>query len=96
MTKRQTDLSIIVPTRDDEKLIGLVLDRVAETARGLGCEFEIIVADAGSADRTREIASEKGADSYDSVFICVIRVPFFCFGCIVYAVLCLIRPILES
>ena len=61
MTERQTELSIIIPTRDDEKMIGTVLDRVAETVRGLGCDFEIVVADTGSTDRTREVAREKGA-----------------------------------
>jgi dolichol-phosphate mannosyltransferase len=55
------DLSIVIPVRDDEGLIGAVLQRLDEAARRLGCAFEIIVADAGSIDRTREIAEEQGA-----------------------------------
>ncbi|MBI4831838.1 MAG: methyltransferase domain-containing protein, partial [Candidatus Lindowbacteria bacterium] len=42
-------------------LIGDVLDRVRETASGLRCPFEITVIDAGSSDRSREIARRKGA-----------------------------------
>jgi glycosyltransferase involved in cell wall biosynthesis len=62
MNERRPDLSIIIPTRNDERLIGSVLDRVIETVRGLGCDFEIVVADSGSTDHTREIARDKGAN----------------------------------
>ncbi len=55
------DLSIVIPARDDEALIGAVLSRVRETAESLGCDYEIIVVDSGSTDRTREIAEENGA-----------------------------------
>jgi dolichol-phosphate mannosyltransferase len=61
MTESRPELSIIVPARDDEELIGSVLERVREAAEGLGCDYEIIVADSGSTDRTRDISEEKGA-----------------------------------
>lgn len=51
----------MIPAYNDESLIGAVLDRVGEAAKDLGVAFEIIVADAGSTDRTREIAAGRGA-----------------------------------
>ena len=48
-------LSIIIPTLDEERHIGRALDSV----RGLG--GEMIVADGGSRDRTREVAARCGA-----------------------------------
>jgi len=61
MNERRTELSVAIPTHDDEGLIGSVLDRVREAVERLGCTFEIIVVDTDSSDRTREIAKEKGA-----------------------------------
>ena len=61
MMQNQTELSIIIPTRNDERLIGDVLDRAREAAGGLGCSFEIVVVDAGSTDRTAQIAEDRGA-----------------------------------
>jgi dolichol-phosphate mannosyltransferase len=61
MNERRPELSIIIPACNEERLIGLVLDRIAETVRGLGCEFEIIVVDVGSTDHTTQISREKGA-----------------------------------
>src|SRR5436190_23359848 len=36
-------------------------DRIAEAIASIGCCDEVIVVDAGSIDRTREIAAERGA-----------------------------------
>lgn len=52
-------VSVIIPTMNEEKSIGLVIDEV-KTALG-GRPHEILVVDTNSKDRTREIASEKGA-----------------------------------
>jgi glycosyltransferase involved in cell wall biosynthesis len=52
-------LSIIIPTKNEEKLLPLLLDSIKKNP--LSREYEIIVADAGSCDRTREIAQEYGA-----------------------------------
>ena len=51
-------LSIIIPTKNEEKLLPLLLDSIKKQT--LRCEFEIIVADGGSVDRTRGIAKEYG------------------------------------
>ena len=57
-------ISIIIPAFNEEKLIGLSLEAMAEasTAFGrLGWEAETIVCDNNSTDRTAEIARDSGA-----------------------------------
>ncbi len=55
-------LSVCIIAKDEEKMIGECLDSVASVAD------EIILLDTGSRDRTREIAHEKGAAVYQSVW----------------------------
>ena len=49
---------IVVPALDEERLLPLMLNSVRKQDFQ---DYEIIVADAGSTDRTREIAAEAGA-----------------------------------
>lgn len=51
-------LSIIIPTKNEEKLLPRLLDSIK--AQDF-TSYEIIVADAGSTDKTREIAASYGA-----------------------------------
>jgi hypothetical protein len=52
-------VSVIIPTMNEEKSIGMVID---EVKKALGERpHEIIVVDTASRDRTREIATERGA-----------------------------------
>lgn len=53
------DISVIIPTMNEERSIGQVIDSVHQALRGL--EHEVLVVDTDSRDRTREIAREKGA-----------------------------------
>lgn len=46
------DISVIIPTLNEEKYIGALISRLTNTNT---CELEIFVCDAGSSDRTREI-----------------------------------------
>jgi len=57
MNKNRTMLSIIIPTYNEEKYIGRLLDSIKKSK---DIEYEIIVADANSKDRTREIAKSFG------------------------------------
>lgn len=57
-------LSVIIPTMNEEKSIGLVIEEV-KAALGNSRPFEILVVDTDSKDRTREIAAEKGARVID-------------------------------
>lgn len=52
-------LSIVIPTLNEEKNITRLLGQI--TSQEIGDDFEIIVADAGSKDRTREVAQSFGA-----------------------------------
>ncbi|HMK53832.1 MAG TPA: MJ1255/VC2487 family glycosyltransferase [Methanobacteriaceae archaeon] len=55
-------LSIIIPTYNEEKYLPLLLKSIgAQEFR----DFEVIIADAGSQDRTREIALEEGCRVVD-------------------------------
>ena len=56
----QAMVSVVIPTMNEEKSIGLVIDEVVK-ALGSSWPFEIVVVDTDSKDRTREIASQTGA-----------------------------------
>lgn len=53
-------LSVVIPTMNEEKSIGMVIDEVKK-AIGESRPLEILVVDTDSKDRTREIAAGKGA-----------------------------------
>jgi glycosyltransferase involved in cell wall biosynthesis len=59
-----TRLSIVIPTMNEEKSIGLVID---EIRKGLpaSLDYEILIVDTDSKDRTKEIAGSKGAKVID-------------------------------
>ncbi|MEM2943569.1 MAG: glycosyltransferase family 2 protein [Methanomassiliicoccales archaeon] len=54
-------ISIIIPTMNEEQSIGKVIDSIHATMIKTHMEYEILVVDTNSKDRTREIAKEKGA-----------------------------------
>ena len=54
------DVSVVLPTMNEEKAIQVVLPRIKEVLDGMGLEYEVIVVDKSS-DRTPEIARELGA-----------------------------------
>ena len=54
-------ISFIIPAYNEDALLGQTLRALRAAADGVGEEFEIIVADEGSTDRTAEIAREFGA-----------------------------------
>ncbi len=51
-------VSVIIPTLNEEESIGHVLDKIPRDSK---YQWEIIIVDGDSKDRTREIAREKGA-----------------------------------
>jgi len=53
------EVSVVIPTMNEEASIGAVIDEV-ETALA-GWDFEILIVDTDSRDRTRDIAIAKGA-----------------------------------
>ncbi|MCQ5375788.1 MAG: glycosyltransferase family 2 protein [Methanomassiliicoccales archaeon] len=57
----QLKVSIIIPTMNEEESIGKVIEDIHEAMRNTEYQYEILVVDTNSQDRTREIAAEKGA-----------------------------------
>ncbi len=51
-------ISVVIPTLNEEESIGHVLDKIPKDKK---YEWEIIIVDGNSKDRTREIAEKKGA-----------------------------------
>ena len=56
-------VSVIIPTMNEEESIGEVMDAVNTALKGM--DYEVLVVDTNSKDRTREIATEKGARVID-------------------------------
>jgi glycosyltransferase involved in cell wall biosynthesis len=56
-------ISIIIPALDEEKRIGKVVKQFSKV-KG---DFEVIVADGGSNDKTVEIAKKEGAKVYSNI-----------------------------
>ncbi len=54
------DVSVVLPTMNEEEAIGIVLPQIKGVLDGMGLDYEIIVVDKSS-DRTPEIAKELGA-----------------------------------
>jgi glycosyltransferase involved in cell wall biosynthesis len=55
-------ISFVVPAHNEEAVLGATLDALLTAARALGKEFEVIVVDDASTDRTGEIAQQAGAE----------------------------------
>ncbi|MDX1534930.1 MAG: glycosyltransferase, partial [Thermoplasmata archaeon] len=55
------DVSVVIPTRNEEASIGRVLEEVREALQGAGRTYEMLVVDTVSEDRTVAIAEERGA-----------------------------------
>ena len=54
-----TRISVVIPAYDEEAAIGAVLEQVADALRGAGLDYQIIVVDDGSSDRTVEVARSR-------------------------------------
>ena len=54
-------VSVVIPTMNEEQSIGSVLDDVNRTMSGSKYDYEVLIVDTNSMDRTREIALSKGA-----------------------------------
>jgi glycosyltransferase involved in cell wall biosynthesis len=59
MARRLSEVSVVIPTMNEEASIGRVIDEVRQALRNR--LLEILVVDTDSRDRTREIAASKGA-----------------------------------
>lgn len=55
------DLSVVIPCLNEETTIGICVEKCMKTFRELGIDAEVIVADNGSKDKSRELAEKAGA-----------------------------------
>jgi len=53
------DISIIIPTYNEEATISNVIENIKSSMDKLACEYEIVVVDDGSKDRTASIVKQK-------------------------------------
>ena len=54
-------VSVVIPTMNEEKAVGAVMDAVHAALKPTGWAYEVLIVDTSSKDRTREIAASKGA-----------------------------------
>ncbi len=59
------ELSVVMPCLDEEKTVGICVQKARACMKAGGIKGEIIVADNGSKDRSREIARQAGARVVD-------------------------------
>lgn len=59
MEKKSNLISIVIPAYNEEEAIGEDLDRIRATMEASGYDYEVIVVDDGSTDRTAEIARQR-------------------------------------
>ena len=60
-------ISVVIPAKDEEANLGLVLDELNNTLNKINKDFEIIVVNDKSKDRTGEIAIKKSVKLINSV-----------------------------
>jgi dolichol-phosphate mannosyltransferase len=61
MQHKRPDIAIVIPAWNERENLDLLLPALREVLEELGLAFEIVVADAGSDDGTREAAERRGA-----------------------------------
>jgi hypothetical protein len=54
-------VSVVIPTMNEEKAVGAVMDAVHAALKPTGWAYEVLIVDTSSKDKTREIAASKGA-----------------------------------
>jgi glycosyltransferase involved in cell wall biosynthesis len=57
----ENKISVVIPCLNEEKGIGICIDKAKAALENIGGPFEIIISDNGSTDRSVEIAKTKGA-----------------------------------
>jgi len=55
------DVSVVMPCLNEERTLGVCIDKAFNTLKDLGINGEVVVADNGSSDHSVEIAESKGA-----------------------------------
>lgn len=61
MKKPDLDFSIVIPCLNEEKTLGIVIEKAQKSIKRLKIKAEVVVADNGSTDKSIEIAERLGA-----------------------------------
>lgn len=61
MQRQRPDIAIVIPAWNERENLDLLLPALKEVLEELGLAYEIVIADAGSEDGTREAAERRGA-----------------------------------
>jgi glycosyltransferase involved in cell wall biosynthesis len=64
-TPDQVEVSVVMPCLNEEDTLATCIRKARSTMRAAGISGEVIVADNGSTDRSREIAEREGARLVD-------------------------------
>lgn len=74
------EVSVVIPCLNEEEAVGLCINKIKEVFAKEGIAGEVIVADNGSIDRSREIAQDQGArvfveqvHGYGAAYICGLK-----------------------
>lgn len=63
--KQNIELTILIPTLNEEKTIGIVIDKAKKFIKENNINAEILVANNNSTDRTKSIAEQKNVRIID-------------------------------
>lgn len=61
MKKEELEVSVVMPCLNEEKTVGICVEKAVKTLKRLGIKGEVVVSDNGSKDRSVAIAKKKGA-----------------------------------
>jgi len=68
MLDEKSGLSVVIPAYNEEKGVGDVIRKLQNILENSGCDYEIIVVDDGSTDKTANIVRETGVRSIQHPF----------------------------
>lgn len=63
--EKNIELTILIPALDEEKTIGIVIEKANKFIETNKINAEILVVNNGSTDKTKEIAKQNGARVFD-------------------------------
>jgi glycosyltransferase involved in cell wall biosynthesis len=77
---KEIELSVVLPCLNEEEAIGMCISKIKDVFAREGISGEVIVADNGSVDRSREIAASQGAivvqepkQGYGAAYLCGLK-----------------------
>jgi glycosyltransferase involved in cell wall biosynthesis len=66
-------VSVVIPLYNEEENVEVLNERLAETLKSMGCDYEIVYVDDGSTDRTMQLLEELQKKDDNIVVLCLRR-----------------------